>query len=304
MGLFKSVFAVARINFKRWVKDSRVYFIGIFIAYLIYFYIRPFAEYGIAAGQSVSGWMLPFMFQSGTISVNLPKILFHLGMLILLCDAPFFTPVMPYMVLRSRRNSWWMGECLYIMGTALIYTVFLSVVSTLMTLPVTTFDTDWGEVMHDLAFGTEGMSGRELVIEMKMQILPRKDMIIYLYPQGTYLYTFVAVWCVSVFLGLLMYLITLATKNIFIGMSVACGLIFFDPFILWIAQKPALKWLEYLSPVSWSSVERMQSMERYNVMSIPLALGIYAALIVILCAAIWRCSKKVMIETIELGGAL
>jgi len=270
-----------------------------FIAYMLYLYIWPYTSYGMAMGESCSGWLLPILFQSGVISINLPKTILHLGMLLLLCDAPFFSPVMPYMVLRSRRNGWWLGSCLYIMGTAFLYALFITVCSMMLTLPVITLENDWGGVMHDFVFGKKQISVVELYQSESFAMALDGAIVRYCYPIGAQLYTFAAVWCSFSFLGLLMYLVSLIKKNVLIGMSVAAVFIFLDPFLVYTGQQAKWYWVEIFSPVCWSSIDQTQSVNRFNIMSIPLALALYAVLIILLCLAIRRWSKRVMIELIR-----
>jgi len=295
MVLFKSILGVAAINFARWLKDKRVRFVFVFIAYMVWMYIWPFTRYGMKIDGTISGWLLPVMFQAYNISIGVSKVILHLGMLLLLCDAPFFSPIMPYMLLRSRRNGWWMGACLYSIAAACVYALFLMLLSMLLVLPVIRFDNEWGSVMNELAFGIKDKPGMDIAIVNEIRIVPRPSIIRYLYPIGAQLYTFVAIWCSFSFLGLLMYLVSLITQNILMGIGIAGVFVFLDPFVIWLTEDESRRWMELLSPVSWTSVERMQSVSRFNLMSIPMALGLYLIIIAVLCIAIWRYSRRVMI---------
>ncbi len=296
MGLFKSAIEVAAINFRRWVKDIRVRFVLLFITYMLYIYLSPFVSNGIASGESCSGWFLTILFQSGNISIGTPKVIFHIGMLLILCDAPFFSSVSPYMILRSRRDAWWMGECIYIIGAALAYTLFLSCVTILFLLPVITLGNEWGGLLKGMVFGDAKVLEVINSSQTFLGLALNPDIVRYLYPQGAQLYVFMAVWCSFSFLGLLMYLISMVKRNVLWGMSVAAIFILLDPFVTWVASTPKLYWLEVLSPVIWTSIDQMKVINRFNIMSMPLALGMYVVLITILVILIARYSRKIMID--------
>ena len=100
---------------------------GLFLCsqhFLIHYYLRPVINYGIDTGTKAPIYIMELLFCSATISVKAPKILFYIGMLCLLCDAPFFYPLKPYIIMRSKRTAWCVGECIYIVGMALLYVCF------------------------------------------------------------------------------------------------------------------------------------------------------------------------------------
>ena len=107
MDYCRSVLAVAGANFRRLKRDARVWFIFVFTALLIHYYLRPVINYGIDTGTKAPIYIMELLFCSATISVKAPKILFYIGMLCLLCDAPFFYPLKPYIIMRSKRTAWW-----------------------------------------------------------------------------------------------------------------------------------------------------------------------------------------------------
>ena len=95
MDYCRSVLAVSGANFRRLKRDARVWFIFVFTALLIHYYLRPVINYGIDTGTKAPIYIMELLFCSATISVKAPKILFYIGMLCLLCDAPFFYPLKP-----------------------------------------------------------------------------------------------------------------------------------------------------------------------------------------------------------------
>lgn len=76
MDYCRSVLAVAGANFRRLKRDARVWFIFVFTALLIHYYLRPVINYGIDTGTKAPIYIMELLFCSATISVKAPKILF------------------------------------------------------------------------------------------------------------------------------------------------------------------------------------------------------------------------------------
>ena len=114
MGLFKRSMAVTSINFNCWRQDFRVKFILLFTALIVFNTLKPVLQYGLDNGAVSTPLLLPLLFGSTEISVGTPKIYFHIGLILLLCDAPFYYPITPYAIMRSKRSGWCIGTCLYI----------------------------------------------------------------------------------------------------------------------------------------------------------------------------------------------
>lgn len=251
MDYCRSVLAVAGANFRRLKRDARVWFIFVFTALLIHYYLRPVINYGIDTGTKAPIYIMELLFCSATISVKAPKILFYIGMLCLLCDAPFFYPLKPYIIMRSKRTAWCVGECIYIVGMALLYTAFILIVSSLMILPIGTMRDSFSGALTDMVLGTGKMPLGEIA-----NIYPSaqfsSEMIRYLYPSGAMMYTFVSVWVSFSILGLFMYWVSLIRRNVVCGMAIAGALVFLDPILVWAAW-PNNYWILAFSPVSWTS---------------------------------------------------
>jgi len=157
MAMCRGIYSVARINFQRWKSDQRIWIIFIFIGTLLVHELWGLTQYGLDKQVQCTGFVLPIVFHSGYISVGFLKTMLYLGGILLLCDAPFIYQATPYMVLRAKRECWWLGECFYILGTTFLYTLFILVVSTLVVLPVATFGDTWGGVIQGFAFGNTKM---------------------------------------------------------------------------------------------------------------------------------------------------
>ena len=128
MSLFKRSMAVTSINFNCWRQDFRVKFILLFTALIILIRLKPVLQYGLDNGAVSTPLLLPLLFGSTEISIGTPKMYFHIGLILhLLCDAPFYYPITPYAIMRSKRSGWCIGTCLYIAAVSLVYIAFITV---------------------------------------------------------------------------------------------------------------------------------------------------------------------------------
>lgn len=296
MVMCRSVWSIAKINFQRWKYDHRIWIIFAFVGILLVQNLKSLTAYGMDADLKCTGFLLPVLFHGGVISICVMKTMLYLACLLLLCDAPFIYQSTPYMVLRSRRECWWMGECLYILLTTLLFTVFITVVSTAVVLPVATFGESWGEVLQGLAYGSTEMNARELAIYYGYSMGIPYDTIGYLYPSGAQLYTFFAVWISFFILGLLQYIVSLCSKSSFLGFVAAGAFVFLDPIFNDISISSFFKWVQALSPVCWVSTDSLKLVDVREFLTIPYIVTMFLVLLVVLLVAIRSVSKKIMIE--------
>lgn len=294
MGFCRAVLAVAASNLSRLKRDVRVWFILAFTLLLLIYYIRPVVMYGLDTKETVPVHMLSMLFHSPTVSVKAPKILFHIGLLCLLCDAPFFSPSKPYLILRSRRSAWCTGECLYIICVAFLYVSFITVVSSLLVIPVCTFSDSFSGIMTDMELGTGTLRVDEISVRYPHTLFPRL-VIQYLYPSGAQIYTFLSVWMSFSILGLLMYLISLLKKNAVLGLACSGVFVFLDPILVWAAW-PNKFWILAFSPVCWTSVEQLDILGANHFISIPYVAVTGVLLLIILYFLIFQTAKRISLD--------
>ncbi len=293
----KSIWAVTRINFQRWKSDRRIWIIFIFIGALMVQELKGFTLYGLESGEKCTAYLLPLLFAEPNISIGSMKIMLYLGCLFMLCDAPFMYSMTPYIVLRSRREKWWIGECFYIFLTTLMYALFILLVSTIVILPVATFGDSWGGVARNITYGTNEFASEQLAEMYHIYLDFPLNTLSYLLPAGTQMYTFLSVWASFFVLGLVQYLVNLVSKSNFLGFICAAVFVFLDPVLKFLSSANAFRWVMGLSPVCWVSSDNLKMVNQYNFLTIPYIVLMFAVLIVLLLFGIWRVSHRVIINT-------
>ena len=116
MEIFRSGIQITVINVHRWKKDYRIWLILSFTAVLLINYMMPYIEYCMYSGNKITFCLLPLIYKPSEVSIRAPKMLLHIGFLLLLCDAPFLHETAPYMFLRSGRKARFVGEVLYVLS--------------------------------------------------------------------------------------------------------------------------------------------------------------------------------------------
>lgn len=70
-----------------------------------------------------------------------------LGVVLLFCDAPFIEDEQPYIMLRSGRRIWFIGQMLYIVVASVLYLIVLYFISVLVLLPHIEWSAEWGKLL-------------------------------------------------------------------------------------------------------------------------------------------------------------
>lgn len=297
MELFKSAFSIASIYFRRWLHDMRVWFIFILTVFLIKEHFSNLLACGLAEQAKATICVLPLLFQPSGISVGATKMILHVGMVLLLCDAPFFQPMTPYMLLRSRRNGWWMGACLYILGTAFTYMLFITLVSSAMMLPIATFGNWWGSAVNYFIYGDASRTASDFIMQYGFST-SAKYVIMYIYPYAAQLYTFFVGWISFSFIGLVMYAISIYQKSWVWSISAAGVFIFLEPVLNEIGRITTY-WIQIFSPLCWTSIDYFSMFEPTFRLNIPLVVILSIIVILVMIIIIWRRSLITVIELRE-----
>lgn len=299
METFKSAAAFSFCNINRWKKDLRVWLVLLFTLFIIIEYLKGYTIYGMAEGKKMTFCMLPILFQTCDISLRAPKVLWHTGFILLLCDAPFLYQNTPYVIMRSSRKKWWIGECMYIFEVAFIYMLFITITSSAVSLPIASFENDWGEALTDFLYGTDTMTVEQLLGKYMLGLGEPARAVQMLYPFACQAYTFFTGLASFFILGLLIYLINLMQKNILWGLGTAFIFVFLDPLLYFSASSLKKYWLQAFSPVCWTSVECINILGSRFFISIPFVTATSLIVISVLIILIALSSRKIMVEVRE-----
>lgn len=211
-------FSIARNNLLRWMTNPRIYILAVLLLILLWSFLEGVLVFSKAMGYRVTPWAFPFL----TNAVYVQRFMM-LGLVFLFCDAPFLHEGQPYLLIRSGRVHWALGQILYIMVGTAIYFLFIAAVSALMLSPNLFASLEWGKIWGTLA-NTDAGQGYRVRLHIAAQI---QSMYTPIQALGLSL---LLQWCAGTLLGLVIFAANLCFKRA-LGAILASVLILFDIII-------------------------------------------------------------------------
>ncbi len=157
MGKVFACFSIALHNFKKWAVNPRLYILLLIEVLYLHSRLSPVGELCVRTGYKVTPYLLPFLLDEGSAVMML-----FLGVVLLFCDAPFIEDEQPYIMLRSGRRIWFIGQMLYIVVASVLYLIVLYFISVLVLLPHIEWSAEWGKLLSTFsqtsAAGQNGIS--------------------------------------------------------------------------------------------------------------------------------------------------
>lgn len=235
----KMIRICTQVNFKKWTVNPRIYTLAVIIIAFLAYHSFGLSQFAADKGVAVTPWVFPYLMTPPVMQV------FACFTILLFSDAPFVDRHMPFLVIRAGRRNWVIGQLIYIIVAAFVYTAFIFLISVLVLIPNVQLSADWGIILKTLASN----SG----IAPSVTIFPDERILSMFSTVEAALISFGLFWLVAIFIGVLIFCF-----NIVIGkMSglVATGVFIFMSFFS-INQGRFLlgDWISYLSPISWMSM--------------------------------------------------
>lgn len=229
---------MCRINILKWFSNYKMYLLYLLIFMLIYGYDKPVAQFSILSKYNATPWIFPFL-----MSTNRFKYLIMFGIIFLFSDAPFIDEGQKYVILRSGKSNWLLGQVFYIMLSVFIYLFIINLISILLLLPNLFITNQWGKVFNTLA--QQSNYAQPLSITYKI--------IQYYNPIEALLISFFLNWCIGTFLGLLIFNLNIYF-NVYVGPIITIFVVLLDLLF----NKSSLITLSskymYVSPITLGSL--------------------------------------------------
>jgi hypothetical protein len=232
-------------------------------------------------GENMSQWIFPFLMTYRYIKITLLA-----PVLFIFCDAPFIDSNQAYVMLRTRRTTWSIGQILYVLVGAAVYTLILFITSILVNIRCISWTMSWGRVL--------GAAGTTAILESLNcnynTVLVSAKIINYFSPLQATFFSMILVWLSVVFLGLVIYVFNVITKSRVIGVLVAA---FFVVFTAVADTNPIVTWF---SPISWNSLNNIDIGGLTKYPTIDFVLGMYIAMNAVLAVIVVIVSKRMVVE--------
>lgn len=281
MNSFKYSRFVCMQNFRKWSSNYKIWCLAVVISIFVFNYIGEIADFSRYVNEEVTPWSYPFLFTHDGL-----KILILLGIVLMFCDVPFIDENQPYIIVRSGRKAWSIGQIIYITATSLIYNLYLVTLSILFSISNIKLEWDWGKALGTLAYTNAG-DDLNLVISGRI--------ISFFTPLQEMWFTFLLNFLLILFLGLLIYVINIWSNSKVLGITVAVFFILLDKFI------HAFDFIKasWFSPVTWGDLSYIDIGGTSSKPTIVYILITYFLLIFILSIIGVLFSKKQAINVIE-----
>jgi len=278
MGKLIKIFSCSVQNLRKWSANPRIYVLSLLLIVFLGDSILPIAHFSSAVHVPATPWVFPYLALNQKV-----LLLLMLGIVLLFCDAPFIDAHQPYVIIRSGKRDWLLGQIVYIMLASALYFLFIALISVMMLLPNLTFSSEWGKILGTLALTDAGTQFNvALPISYQLQLTYT--------PIAAMAWSLLLNWLVGTFLGLLMFVLNMRlTREL--GAVVAAALVFlqyfcFDAngFFLW-----------HLSPVSWASLGNLDTTHTSALPSLTYAVSVLIGLnlMLILLAVLFFRKKNI-----------
>lgn len=172
-------------NIRKWGSNSRIK-MSLFLSVLfVYIYTEGLGTLSDYVGVKVNPWIFPFLF-----TYRYMKIVYLLLLIAIFCDAPFVDKNQVYVMLRTKRTTWCIGQIMYIIVSSFIFTLWLLIISILINIRYMQWGTGWGNVL-----GAAGTTSAMNLLEIKNSTVLVSGIVIKYYkPQQAVFFSFLLMW--------------------------------------------------------------------------------------------------------------
>jgi hypothetical protein len=228
---------IAFTSLRKWTGDVRYTVLFVMMFAIIWNVLAPVAGFCRATQYRVNPFL--YVFLSNQI-IN--QLILLSGIVFLFSNAPFMDYNQPFVLVRSGRSTWVLGQVLYIVVGSALYFLVLMAFSVVVLTPIATFATNgWGKIVNTLAY-------TDAAQQFQINGLWVSTSLVNLYtPLQAFSLCFVLQWLAGSFIGLLMFAVN-SVSNSKIGNYAASLLILMDILVYNVLPFHFL----YFSPASLS----------------------------------------------------
>lgn len=252
-------------NMRRWIGNSRVSVAMVIVFLFTLIYTKGLWEVSDVTGEKLSIYIFPFL-----MTYRYMKIIFLFPLLMIFCDAPFIDANQQFVMVRSGRKAWGIGQMLYIITASFIYALFMALSAIVVNIGHISFGTGWGKTLL--------LAGRTNILELlgrRYDTVNVAPMIVKYYtPLQAMILSFLLLWMICIILGLIIYNLNIIFKSNVVGVS-AAGLMILATAL--VDGNPLETWF---SPVSWCSLNNIDVAQMTSYPTFKYVFGMYIFMLV------------------------
>ncbi|MDO5382650.1 MAG: hypothetical protein Q4F06_08055 [Eubacteriales bacterium] len=262
-------------NIRKWTYNKRIILCICFGLLFTYSYTGGLRLLSESMGMKMSPWLYPFL-----ITFRYMKIVFMAPVIFIFCDAPFMDSNQPYVMLRTKRKVWNTGQILYIIAGSLLYSFILMVATVMLNIGHIRWSPYWGKVLGMAAVNPGKLSEYYTTIKVPAIVVR------YYTPLQAMIFAFILMWLSFIFIGLIIYVLNMATKTKLAGVLVAGFFVLLTAFV---DGYPIINWF---SPISWNSLNNIDVAGMTTFPTITYVLGMYSIMIIVLIVITYIVSAR------------
>ncbi len=283
MNLIRNVILIANQNIRKWSTNYKVWFVAIYIIIVNIYICQNLTTACLDTNMKISQWILPHLLSSYLIAL----IWLLVPLVVLFCDAPFLDDTQPYILIRSNRKVWAMGQVLYIVIASFLYAIYMFIASVIANIANITFTLGWGEFIDNTlanSWLSKNINGYFFIDDFIFKHFEGY--------QATW-FSIMYLWLGAIFVGLTMFLVNSITNSKIFGVAVAgvevvlVNLAYYD--MLFMRYVP-LAWVNLANVAVTNNDEYCPSFT-YTMIA-------YAVIFIVLLTAIFIHNRKRTIEVL------
>lgn len=243
MKVIKSVFAIVRQNFRKWIGNPRYYILFLFVITNFWHQMDGMLSQAKKIGSAFNAYSLfPILYSN---SIGMGRLILNAGILFLFCDAPFIDRNQQFVITRSGKKIFGFAQIVYIILGAAVYTFVLAIFPCIFTYGYIGIANEWGTLMRTISLSNYPILGNIAVDSRMLQLFSAKQ---------AFLLEISMFFLVSVMLGLVVYLFNLLFYRL-TGIIVAGALMLLGVLPYYFPIK--LQWVYWVSPVSFAEINHL-----------------------------------------------
>lgn len=228
---------IANFNIRQLLLNTRVKVVLLFIILFIIQMLSPVLFFSKTVHIKVTPFAFPFI-----VNDLVGQFLISAGTVVMFCNAPFETDGYQYMITRSGKKSWAIGQIIYIVKISFLYTVCLLIASIIPFIGHLQLDSRWGKI-----WGTLGETDAAAQFNINFNI-PASLLQNYT-PVKAVVISIILEWICFIWIGLFIYVGNKVTGK-YVG---TLGGIFFTLLDVCI-KNDWLEWAYGFSPISLAQI--------------------------------------------------
>lgn len=232
------IFKITKINLMQWKNDPKYPTVAIYTMLYLYKCLHGLCDYARTFEVSINPWIFPFLMRGGSIICPL-----MFGFILLIADAPFRNQHQQFILLRTGKLNWLIGQIFYLFLLSVVFTISIYLLSIFCILPRVHWSTDWGSFLTTIA--VSGIPGQYGNLDAQYSVMKGSS------PVTVTFWTASVLIFVCFLLGMIILLCNLWLGNK-MGIVIVSAFTILPKLTHIFQSKPYIyRYLTWVSPLNW-----------------------------------------------------